>query len=106
MRRAKHRWRPFYGWRRIPKVEEMSVLDGDGQVQHRQIGWQKLWSHVPGALLAGAPAGTSKEGAFYIVWSDRTLRRITKQAYDLLAKVPPISRVPMLQGKKTLKEAA
>lgn len=104
LRRVKPEWRLFYGWHFVPIYRKSDIVITDAKPEI--VGYRKQFSHQPGAILSGAPRGARREGKWYIVWEDQSLREITRRTFEMLAKVPAIARVPMLQGKKTLKKAA
>lgn len=107
----------LYGWRLTPVFREASkgavyATDADA-AKPELVGWVKQFTHPPGALLIGAPnrtveRGETIEGQHYLVWSDRSLRRISKANFELLGKVPAETRVAALttQFQPVLEEAA
>jgi hypothetical protein len=95
--REKAVWRPIYGSRLVPTYKETTVVITDGG-KPQPTGFEKQFSHAPGALLIGPPKRTKGAGTTYIVWSDQSLRRVAAADFEALAKVPQGTRVATLKG--------
>jgi len=102
--KVKPKWRPFYGWRRMPVFEKSPIIS---DVKPKLVGFTRQFSHPRGSLLIGPPKRTGGEGQHYIVFEDRSLRSISKSDFDALSKVPVGTRVAAWKsGSVKLEKAA